>query len=158
MVETAAVTRPLYLLESAGLRESTSAISANDRRAGGRGTRNPGRARATLTAATLASSTWLKTGGRPAVPPGILAGISATASRQCSRVGAGHSGARAVIDDLEARRCASRGHPAACTVALSARPPRAGLIDSARTPSTLAPRWDVPVDWILCEVLREVGE
>jgi len=138
MVETAVVNAsPLICLSRAGLadllRQSAQTIvvpAAVAREILARGPRD-------LTAATLASSTWLKQVEDPAVPPGILAWDLGDGESSVLAWALAHSGARAVIDDLEARRCAeSLGIPLRGTVGLILRARRAGLIDSARKLST----------------------
>ena len=138
MVETAVVNAsPLICLSRAGLadllRQSAQTIvvpAAVAREILARGPRD-------LTAATLASSTWLKQVEDPAVPPGILAWDLGDGESSVLAWALAHSGARAVIDDLEGRRCAeSLGIPLRGTVGLVLRARRAGLIDSARKLST----------------------
>jgi predicted nucleic acid-binding protein len=86
-----------------------------------------------VTAATLASSTWLKQVDVPAIPPGILAWDLGDGESSVLAWALAHPGTRAVIDDLEGRRCAeSLGIPLRGTVGLVLRARRTGLIDSAR--------------------------
>jgi predicted nucleic acid-binding protein len=161
MVETAVVNAsPLICLSRAGLadllRQSAQTIvvpAAVAREILARGPRD-------LTAATLASSTWLKQVEDPAVPPGILAWDLGDGESSVLAWALAHSGARAVIDDLEARRCAeSLGIPLRGTVGLILRARRAGLIDSARDALERLRRDGMYLsDRICAEVLREVGE
>jgi predicted nucleic acid-binding protein len=161
MVEIAVVNAsPLICLSRAGLadllRQSAQTIvvpAAVAREILARGPRD-------LTAATLASSTWLKQVEDPAVPPGILAWDLGDGESSVLAWALAHSGARAVIDDLEARRCAeSLGIPLRGTVGLILRARRAGLIDSARDALERLRRGGMYLsDRICAEVLREVGE
>ena len=161
MVEIAVVNAsPLICLSRAGLadllRQSAQTIvvpEAVAREILARGPRD-------LTAVTLASSTWLKQVEDPAVPPGILAWDLGDGESSVLAWALAHSGARAVIDDLEARRCAeSLGIPLRGTVGLILRARRAGLIDSARDALERLRRGGMYLsDRICAEVLREVGE
>jgi predicted nucleic acid-binding protein len=161
MVETAVVNAsPLICLSRAGLadllRQAAQTIvvpEAVAREILARGPRD-------LTAASLASSTWLKQVEDPAVPPGILAWDLGDGESSVLAWALAHSGARAVIDDLEARRCAeSLGIPLRGTVGLILRARRAGLIDSARDALERLRRGGMYLsDRICAEVLREVGE
>ena len=123
MVETAVVNAsPLICLSRAGLadllRQAAQTIvvpAAVAREILARGPRD-------LTAASLASSTWLKQVEDPAVPPGILAWDLGDGESSVLAWALAHSGARAVIDDLEGRRCAeSLGIPLRGTVGLVLR-------------------------------------
>jgi predicted nucleic acid-binding protein len=123
MVETAVVNAsPLICLSRAGLadllRQAAQTIvvpEAVAREILARGPRD-------LTAASLASSTWLKQVEDPAVPPGILAWDLGDGESSVLAWALAHSGARAVIDDLEGRRCAeSLGIPLRGTVGLVLR-------------------------------------
>ena len=123
MVETAVVNAsPLICLSRAGLadllRQAAQTIvvpEAVAREILARGPRD-------LTAASLASSTWLKQVEDPAVPPGILAWDLGDGESSVLAWALAHSGARAGIDDLEGRRCAeSLGIPLRGTVGLVLR-------------------------------------
>ena len=161
MVETAIVNAsPLICLSRAGLadllRQAAQAIIVPAAVASeilARGPRD-------VTAVTLASSTWLKQVENPAIPPGILAWDLGDGESSVLAWALAHSGARAVIDDLEARRCAeSLGIPLRGTVGLILRARRAGLIDSARDALERLRQGGMYLsDRICAEVLREVGE
>jgi predicted nucleic acid-binding protein len=89
-----------------------------------------------VTAATLASSTWLKQVDDPAIPPGILAWDLGDGESSVLAWALAHPGTRAVIDDLEGRRCAeSLGIPLRGTVGLVLRARRRG---SSTRPATLS--------------------
>src|SRR5512133_499066 len=86
-----------------------------------------------VTAAFVASTSWLNQVDDPKIPDGILAwdlgaGESAVLAYALDRVGE-----RAIIDDLQARRCAeAHGIPLRGTVGLILRARRLELIPSAR--------------------------
>jgi predicted nucleic acid-binding protein len=86
-----------------------------------------------------------------------LLGVGLNASDTRARCG---PGTRAVIDDLEGRRCAeSLGIPLRGTVGLVLRARRAGRIDSARDALERLRRSGMCLsDRICVEVLKEVGE
>ena len=161
MVETAVVNAsPLICLSRAGLadllRQSAQTIvvpEAVAREILARGPRD-------LTAVTLASSTWLKQVEDPAVPPGILAWDLGDGESSVLAWALAHPGTRAIIDDLEGRRCAEAlGIPLRGTVGLVLRARRAGLIDSARDALERLRRGGMYLsDRICAEVLKEVGE
>ena len=100
MVETAVVNAsPLICLSRAGLadllRQSAQTIvvpAAVAREILARGPRD-------LTAATLASSTWLKQVEDPAVPPGILAWDLGDGESYVLALALSHPGTPAIIDD-----------------------------------------------------------
>ena len=78
-------------------------------------------------------------------------------SRRCSRARWSTLGTRAIIDDLERRRCAEAlGIPLRGTVGLVLRARRAGLIDSAR--ERLHRGGMYLSDRLCTEVPKEVGE
>ncbi|HJX64782.1 MAG TPA: DUF3368 domain-containing protein [Polyangia bacterium] len=113
-----------------------------------------------VTTATLASSTWLKQVDDPAIPPGILAWDLGDGESSVLAWALAHPGTRAVIDDLEGRRCAeSLGIPLRGTVGLVLRARRTGLIDSARDALERLRQGGMYLsDRICAEVLKEVGE
>jgi predicted nucleic acid-binding protein len=161
MVETAVVNAsPLICLSRAGLadllRQAAQTIvvpAAVAREILARGPRD-------LTAVTLASSTWLEQVEDPAVPPGILTWDLGDGESSVLAWALARPGTRAVIDDLEGRRCAEAlGIPLRGTVGLVLRARRAGIIDSARdTLDRLRAGGMYLSDRICAEVLKEVGE
>jgi predicted nucleic acid-binding protein len=161
MVETAVVNAsPLICLSRAGLadllRQAAQTIvvpTAVAREILARGPRD-------VTAAALASSTWLTQVEDLAIPPGILAWDLGDGESSVLAWALAHPGTRAVIDDLEGRRCAeSLGIPLRGTVGLVLRARRAGLIESARDALERLRRGGMYLsDQICAKVLKEVGE
>ena len=96
----------------------------------------------------------------PVVPPGILTWDLGDGESSVLAWALAHPGTRAIIDDLEGRRCAeSLGIPLRGTVGLVLRARHAGLIDSARDALERLRRGGMYLsDRICAEVLREVGE
>jgi predicted nucleic acid-binding protein len=161
MVETAVVNAsPLICLSRAGLadllRQAAQTIvvpAAVAREILARGPRD-------VTAAALASSTWLTQVEDLAIPPGILAWDLGDGESSVLAWALAHPGTRAVIDDLEGRRCAeSLGIPLRGTVGRVLRARRAGLIESARDALERLRRGGMYLsDQICAKVLKEVGE
>lgn len=161
MVETAVVNAsPLICLSRAGLvdllRQAAQTIvvpAAVAREILARGLRD-------TTAVVLANSTWLKQVEDPAIPPGILAWDLGDGESSVLAWAIAHPGTRAIIDDLEGRRCAeSLGVPLRGTVGLVLRARRAGLIDSARDALERLRRGGMYLsDRVCADVLKEVGE
>jgi predicted nucleic acid-binding protein len=113
-----------------------------------------------VTAAFVASSTWLRQVDDPTIPHGILAWDLGAGESAVLAYAHAQLGARAVIDDLQARRCAEAlGIPLRGTVGLILRARRLDLIPSAREALNRVRQAGLYLsDRICAEVLREVGE
>lgn len=113
-----------------------------------------------VTAATLTRCDWLEQADPIPIPPAVLAWDLGDGESSVIAWALAHPGARAIIDDLQGRRCAeSIGVPLRGTVGLVLRARRAGLIDSARDAlERLRQAGMYLSDRICSEVLKEVGE
>jgi predicted nucleic acid-binding protein len=161
MAETAAVNAsPLICLCRAGLSDllrgaaETVVVPASvAREILARGPRDP-------TAGVLGSSPWLKQVEDPVIPPNILAWDLGAGESAVLAWALAHPGTRAVIDDLQGRRCAeSLGISLRGTLGLVIRARRTGAIESAREALDRLREGGMYLsDRIVSEVLVEAGE
>jgi predicted nucleic acid-binding protein len=85
------------------------------------------------TAAAIRSTSWLSSVASPTVPPAILAWDLGDGESSVLAWAHAHSGCRAVIDDLQARRCGEAlGIPLRGTLGLVLRAKAVGVIPEAR--------------------------
>ncbi|MBN1605164.1 MAG: DUF3368 domain-containing protein, partial [Polyangiaceae bacterium] len=112
------------------------------------------------TAGVLTHSPWLEQIEDPVIPPSILAWDLGSGESAVLAWALAHPGARAVIDDLQGRRCAeSLGISLRGTLGLVLRARRTGVIESAREAlDRLRAGGMYLSDRIVSEVLAEVGE
>lgn len=113
-----------------------------------------------VTAGFLADCAWLKQVQDPTLPPSVVAWDLGAGESAVLALALGRPGARAIIDDLQGRRCAEAfGIPLRGTVGLILRARRAALIPSARNALDRVRQAGLYLsDRICAEVLREVGE
>jgi predicted nucleic acid-binding protein len=118
------------------------------------------RGEADVTARLLAKTPWLVQVEDPEIPPSILGWDLGRGESTVLAWASVHPGTRAIIDDLQGRRCAEAlGIPLRGTVGLVLRARRARVIDSAREAfDRLRAGGTYLADRIVAEVLREVGE
>lgn len=108
----------------------------------------------------IANTSWLKQMDDPAIPPSVLAWDLGSGESAVLAWALAHPRARAVIDDLQGRRCAeSLGIPLRGTVGLVLRARRSGAIVSVRHAlDRLRSSGMYLSDRIVAEVLKEAGE
>lgn len=112
------------------------------------------------TAAFIASTRWLTQAVDPVVPNGVVAWDLGAGESAVLAWALEHPGARAVIDDLQGRRCAeAHGIPLRGTVGLILRARRLSLIPSARAALECVRQAGLFLSDRMCtEVLKEFGE
>ena len=113
-----------------------------------------------VTAVFTANTSWLSPIDDPAIPHTILAWDLGAGESAVLALAQTRPGARAIIDDLQGRRCAeAHGILLRGTVGLILRARRSELIPSAREALECVRRAGLYIsDRICAEVLREVGE
>ncbi len=113
-----------------------------------------------IAALFISETSWLRQIQDPPIPTTILAWDLGAGESAVLALASAHPGARAIIDDLQGRRCAeAHGIPLRGTVGIILRARRAELIPSAREALESVRRAGLYIsDRICTEVLREVGE
>jgi predicted nucleic acid-binding protein len=113
-----------------------------------------------VTAAFIAGTSWLNQVEDPVIPNGILAWDLGAGESAVLGWAIEHPGARAVIDDLQGRRCAeAHGIALRGTVGLILRARKLDVIPSARDALNRVRQAGLFLsDRICSDVLKEVGE
>lgn len=113
-----------------------------------------------VTARAVKKAAWLEPAEVQRVPLEILSWNLGPGESSVLAWALAHSGCRAIIDDLEGRRCAeSLGVPLRGTLGLVLRARRQGIIDEARpVVEQLRVAGMYLSDWVMDTALAEVGE
>ncbi len=113
-----------------------------------------------VSASFVANTSWLSQIQDPELPSTIVAWDIGAGESAVLAWALAHPGARAIIDDLQGRRCAeAHGIPLRGTVGLILRARRSALIPSAREALERVRQAGLYLsDRICAEALREVGE